>query len=243
MLRLIKVAGVFFIAAMSLLAQYDNLFNSARAALRDKRFDEASTLAMRAIQLDKSRWEGYYVQATALVGLQQPSEALKYFRTALNLAPDSAKSDINRAIEACRSMVQATSTRTSPVPPAPDYHSVVKSWDSDGRISFPDRCVVTFKTWRQYPTLMTVAMKDVDNVTVNHTIIVNEDGTKRWDENLWVIKFHMQPGSFAIRDERTDLHAPTNINEPYYYVYGATGGPEMANSLIGLTRQCGGSAQ
>jgi hypothetical protein len=105
-LRVVMLVSTFL--PLTMLAQpFEDNLNKARTALKEKRYSEAQQYGSNAIQIDRSRWEGWFVTATALVGLQRPEPAHEYFAQAFQRAPESAKADIKKAIEASQTMIQA----------------------------------------------------------------------------------------------------------------------------------------
>jgi TPR repeat protein len=107
LLRVVCLSWVI-LSSTDLSAQtYQQIFQTAQQSISGKKYPEAYDLARHAIGIDGSRWEAYDLAGAALVGLQRPSDALRYFQGALDRAPGLAKADIRKAIDACRTMINA----------------------------------------------------------------------------------------------------------------------------------------
>ncbi len=58
--------------------------------------------AQNLITMDNTRWEGYYVAARAMVSLQQTSDAVTFFRYALQKAPADSRARIQKDLDAAQ---------------------------------------------------------------------------------------------------------------------------------------------
>ena len=233
-LQSIKLVSTFCAFAICLYAQsYAEAFNSARRSLSEKRFNDAFQQGNQAIRLDNRRWEAYFLTGSALVGLQQPTEARKYFQTALNLAPESAKADVSKAIEACRTMVGATSVATPPEAPAPqraktvDYYSRITSLMPD--IHFLNRCVMNVTLDRgRSKTVFTIALNNIDRVTLMKSSL-----------GFDVLEISMKPGILILAVDSDPTVGSVDIS--YNRIVPPAGfSAEISNILLELKRQCGG---
>jgi len=123
MRRLIIALLAFALGQLILLGQtYQDAFERARSLVKQKQFAEALEQARQAVHLDNTRWEGWFVEGTAAVGLEKYDLAIDYFEEALSRAPDQAKSSVNDAIASCRQALAARSAAPNRVTaPPPSY--------------------------------------------------------------------------------------------------------------------------
>jgi hypothetical protein len=82
------------------------------------RYNEAATKGRKAIALDRSRWQGYYITATAYAGLNQCDAAVPYFQSALDHGlPEQIKTAIAGAVGACERLLKDKGILPSPPDP------------------------------------------------------------------------------------------------------------------------------
>ena len=109
--EILIIVGSGTLAQTSWAQGYDGIFQYARSLLKEQRYSEAAAEARKAVALDKTRWEGYYVAATAYAGLQRCEAAIPYFQSALEHgAPEPIQATINGAVSECERQVNASPT-------------------------------------------------------------------------------------------------------------------------------------
>ena len=116
--------GLLGVATFAFGQAYQDAFEHARSLLKEQRFAEALEQARQAVHLDSTRWEGWFVEGTAAVGLEKYDLAIDYFQEALSRAPEPAKATVSAAIASCRQAIASRSaapnTAAAPSPhPSP----------------------------------------------------------------------------------------------------------------------------
>jgi hypothetical protein len=96
-------ALIIMLTGVPLMAQsYEEILSSARALLRQQRYTEAAAEGRKAIALDKTRWEGYFVAGTAYAGNNACDAAIPYLGSASERNPPAEiKAAIDKATAEC----------------------------------------------------------------------------------------------------------------------------------------------
>jgi hypothetical protein len=106
---------LWFTRSFAVGQSFDDLFESARQLLKQQQYAAAAAAGRKAIAADKTRWEGYYVSATAYAGANDCEAALPYFESALDHgAPEQIKAAIATASSECERVLRARGSTPNP---------------------------------------------------------------------------------------------------------------------------------
>lgn len=83
-------------------AGYQTAVQQAKQLLTARQFKQSQVTAERAVRLDGQRYEAHIIAASALRSQKQYSGAIQHLQTALSLAPDEIRPEIQRAISEVR---------------------------------------------------------------------------------------------------------------------------------------------